>query len=1032
MNPSGWSIRKPLPAMLLFVALCIGGLAGLGALPVTELPVVETPVIAIDAQLPGAPAGQLEREVTRVIEEAVGGTGRVRHVLSQVTEGQSHTTVEFEPERSRQDALGAVREAVAGVRSRLPPGMRDPVVRADGTENLLYTFVVSSARLDAVDLTRFVDTDLTRALSAVPGVGSVKRQGGAAREIDVALDPLALQAMRIGAGEAAAQVAGLLETAQAGRAGLDGGGPPLHWRAPAASVAALGDASLSLKDGRGVRLADIACVRDTVATPRELALLDGRPVIGVQVMQRGDADETRIARGIGQAIAGLRATHPEVAIATFTDNVAPVDEVYRHAMRALYEGCALAIVVVWLFLRDWRATLVSAVALPLSVVPTFLALAWFGFSLNQLTLLALILVIGVLVDDAIVEVENIARHLSLGKSPRQAALDATEEIGMAVIATSLTLVAVFLPTSFMTGTVGRYFRQFGWTAAIAVLVSLLVARLLTPALAARYLRAAPPARPEGFWMRRYLAGVGWCLAHPLRCALGGMAFVLVSIAALAALPKMFFPQQDRTEIVVDVAVDPGSGLAAARDAAEAVRHAIRGIAGIASVYATIGDASSSGGAETAKLTIALLPRPARTLTQTQIEDAFRARFAGVAGARVTIDDTQAARSTAVVLAGRDGETLERAARDVERAIRAAPGLGYVSTSSGASRPTLEIAVDAARAAALGVSTEAAARAIVAATGAGEAAGLPQLNLSSWRVPVRVHLGAPPGAGATPLDGLSVPGANGDVPLASVARVLRGSEPGRIERRDGERVVTLDVSLNGRSPDDVAAQLDALPALQRLPAGVDRGVGDDSRSLSDLFGGFYQAMLFGLICIYAILVLLFGGFVLPVTVLAALPLSLGGAAAALALLPGQGLSLASLVGILMLMGLSSKNAILLVEHVQIARRRPGVQRTEAIVDACRKRARPIVMTTLAMIAGLLPLAIDVRGDAFRSSMAVTVIGGLLSSTLLSLLLVPVAFAMLDGLQSRLSRRTSRARRRTQTVDEADPQAEMEGKTKAERA
>ncbi|MDN7741194.1 MULTISPECIES: efflux RND transporter permease subunit [Burkholderia] len=1004
MNVSARSIRRPLPAVLLFLALCIGGLVGFGSLPVTELPVVEIPQIVVDAQWPGTPAGQVERELTRVIEQAVAGTGRVRHVLSQVSEGQSHTTIEFEPERKRADALDAVRAAVARVRDRLPPGVRDPVVRADGTENLMFLLVVSSTRRDALDLSRFVDTELNRALAAVPGVGSVKRQGGAAREIEVGLDPVALRALHLDAGTVAGQVAGLVEDTQAGRIALDGTERPLQWRASATGVAALADASLSLKEGRAVRLADLASVRDTAARPTELALLDGRPVIGVQVMQREDADETRAARGVQAAVAALRAAHPDIAIDTFTDNVAPVDEVYRHAMRALYEGCALAVVVVWLFLRDWRATLVSAAALPLSVVPTFLVLAWLGFSLNQLTMLALILVIGVLVDDAIVEVENIARHLAMGKSPRQAAFDAAEEIGMAVIATSLTLVAVFLPTSFMTGTVGRYFMQFGWTAAAAVLVSLGVARLLTPAMAARYLRPAAHAPREGRLMARYLKAVNWCLGHPWRCAAGGLVFVLASVAALAALPQSFFPQEDGTQIIVDVASDPGSGLAATREAAEAARRASAGIDEIASVYTTVGAAGDAGAADTARLTLALKPLAERKRSQTEIEELLRRRFALVPGARVTIDDSRAARSTAVVLAGRDGAALDAAAREVERAIRLAPGLGYVSSAAGSPRPTLAIAVDSARAAALGVSVDTAARAIRAATGGGEAADLPQLNLAGTRVPVRVALATQAGGAdaASLLAGLSIPGANGELPLASVARVLRASEAGRIERRDGERVVTLDVALNGRPLDQVAAQLDTLPALQRLPAGVHRGLGNDAQSLAELFGGFYQAMLFGLICIYAILVLLFGGFVLPATVLVALPLSLGGAAAALALLPGLGLSLASLVGVLMLMGLSTKNAILLVEHVQIARRGSDISRAEAIVDACRKRARPIVMTTLAMMAGLLPLALDMRGDAFRSSMAVTVIGGLVSSTLLSLLLVPVAFMLLDRGQARLAR------------------------------
>lgn len=1002
MNVSAWSIHKPLPAVLLFVVLCAGGLAGFNALPVTELPTVKAPVIAIDAQLPDAPAEQVEREVTRVIEQAAGGTGGVKHVLSQVTEGQSHTTVEFEPDRTQRDALDAVRAAVARIRNRLPPGTRDPVVRADGLENVLFTFVVSSTRLDPVDLSHFVDVQMNRALTAVPGVGTVKRQGGVEREIDVELDPVMLRTMRLAADDVAAQIAGLVADGLAGRVQVDGGARPIQLRGAVTSVATLRDASLSLKDGRNVRVADVATVRDTTAPARELALLDGQPVIGVQVTQRDEADETRTAQGIAQAIATLRDAHPEVVVQTFADNVAPIDDVYRHAMRALYEGCVLAVVVVWLFLRDWRATLVSAVALPLSVVPTFLALACFGFSLNQLTLLALILVIGVLVDDAIVEVENIARHLSQGKSPIRAAIDAAEEIGMAVIATSLTLVAVFLPTAFMTGTVGRYFRQFGWTAATAVLASLLVARLLTPAMAAHYLRGAPPARPESALMRRYLLCVRWCIARPWRCAFGGLVFVIVSVAGLAMLPQSFFPAQDRTEIVVDIATDPGSGVLMTRSAVEAVQHAVHGIREIRAVYATVGDAAAPDSADTAQMTIALIPRAERTRTQTQIEADLRARFATVAGARVTIDDTAAARSTAVVLAGRDGDALEQAALALERAIRAAPGLGYVTSSTGPRRPTLNVVLDGPRAAALGVAPAAATRAIRLATDGGEAAALPQLNLPSWRVPVRVRVGAAARDGNYDgmLDRLSVPGAAGDVPLASVARVLRGSEPGRIERRDGERVVTLDVALNGRAPDAVSAQLNALPELSRLPAGVHQGVGNDAQQLSDLFGGFFQAMLFGLICIYAILVLLFGGFVLPAVVLAALPLSLGGAALALGLLPGEGLSLASLVGILMLMGLSTKNAILLVQHVQVARRPPKTSRADAIVDACRKRSRPIVMTTLAMMAGLLPLAIDVRGDAFRSAMAVTVIGGLLTSTLLSLLLVPVAFVMLDSLQSRL--------------------------------
>ncbi|KVU10994.1 hypothetical protein WK62_04300 [Burkholderia ubonensis] len=1006
MNFLEWSVRRPLPTILLFALLCIGGALGFRALPVAELPSVDAPVIAIDASLPGATPSQLERDVTRPIEQGLTGIGAVKRVLSQVKDGRSHTTVQFALEADPRDALERVRAAVARMRGRLPPDMPEPVVAQERVERVLLVYAVSSARLDEVDLSWFVDSTLGKALLAVPGVARVERQGGVDRQIDVALNPVALQGLRIDAGDVAKQVRARLADAPAARVDIDGRAQSVRMAQAGTGVAALGALELSLGDGRRAALADLATLRDATASPTQRALLDGRPVIGVQVMQAPGADEVRVAQGVRVAIERLRRAHPDVDVRGVADYVAPIQHVFDGAMRALLEGCVLAVVIVWLFLRDWRATLVSASALPLSILPAFLAMAWLGFSLNQLTMLALILVIGVLVDDAIVEVENIARHLGDGKPPLVAALDGAREIGVAVIATSLTLVAVFLPTAFMNGVIGRYFKQFGWTAAAAVLASLAVARLLTPMMAAYGLRRAPPPHGESRAMRGYLACVRWCVARPGRCLLVGAAFVVASLMALAALPKAFLPAQDRAEIVVGMQAPPGSDLDATRAAVEAARRSVAGMAEIASVYATIGERGASGGAtDAAVLTFALTPPGARARSQPQVEAELARRFAAVPGVRFTVGDKQTDKMMSIVLSSRDGAVLDETARRVERALRAAPGLGAVGSTAAARRPALGVVLDGPRAAALGVTREAAADALRIATAGDTPERLPRLDVGGRQVPVRVHA-ANAALGADDwLGWLPVPGRDGSVPLASVARLVEDSEPAQIDRRDGERYVTLDVGLAGRPLGDVIAQVDALPALRDLPAGVRRGASGDAESLDELFGGFYYAMLFGLASVYAILVLLFGGFVLPATVLVALPLSLGGAAAMLAA-SGLSLSLASLVGLLMLMGLCTKNSILLVQYVLVARERQRLSRVDAIVDACRKRVRPIAMTTFAMMGGLLPLAFDPQGDVFRSAMAITVIGGLVTSTALSLLLVPVAFVVLDALQARMAKRFMR--------------------------
>jgi len=1028
LNISAWSIRRPLPAILLFVCLCIGGLVGFRVLGVTDMPEFEVPVVSISATLPGASPSQLESEVTGKLENSVASLGSVKSLVSTISGDTSSTTVEFELGQDPRDALERVRAAVGRTRAQLPAALEAPVVAPVTLPNTLLTYAVSSQRMDAQDLSWWVDNQLTRTLSAVPGVGRVERVGGVEREIHIDLDAVRLRALKITAAQVSQQLRALLARDPAGKLrSADGGDLPVLLADRATSLQQIAALQLPLGDGHTVTLGELGKVKDTIAPQRQIALFNGKEVIAVRVYRAPGRDEVSTAAGVRAAMAAVSDANPQLRIALLNDHARPIRQVLDNVMRALYEGCLLAVVVVWLFLRDWRATAVAALALPLSILPTFAAMALLGFTLNQLTLLALVLVIGVLVDDAIVEVENITRHLQSGKAPREAATDASGEIGIAVIATSLTLVAVFLPTAFMGGYIGKYFKEFGWTVALSVLASLLVARLLTPMLAAYMLRRAPHPRTwheqaaprlQGALLRRYLRGVEACLTRPRITLLAGAAFCFGSMLLLGALPKSFIPADDRSRIVLDMTTAPGSGLDTERNAAEAARRAASGVREIVSSYATIGAAGAGDAAaepHAATLSFVLQPLDQRQRSQAQIEADLRQRLASVPGTRFSSAAEESGKTASLVLSSDDPALLERTAREVEQQMRGLPHLGSVSSSASALRPELIVKPDEARAAALGVTEQALEEALRVSLEGDYLANLPSLQLPARQVPIRVQVAALDSSGASSgtdwpdlFGQLLVPGRNGNVPLANVAELTSGSEPVRIDRQDRRRSVTLNAEIGNRPLGDVVAAIDRLPAVRHLPVGVQRAASGDARSLADLFGSFAYAMSFGILSIYLMLVLLFGGFMVPVTILVALPLSLGGAAAAL-LCMRLDLSLASLIGILMLMGISTKNSILLVEYVVAARRAGQMSRAEAIRDACRKRVRPIVMTTFAMLAGMLPLALESRGDGFRTAMAVTVAGGLITSTLLSLFLVPAAYVAFDDLQHWLRGRFAAAAR-----------------------
>jgi preprotein translocase subunit SecF len=1004
MNVSAWSIRNPVPSLVLFVLLSLAGLLAFKSMKVQNFPDLDLPTIIVTAALPGAAPGQMETEVARKIENAVVSVQGLKNIYTKVQDGAVVITCEFRIEKPVQEALDEIRSAVNGVRGELPSDMLEPSIRKlDFAGTPVLAFTISSPNLDAEGLSWFVDQTVTRRLLSVKGVGAVSRVGGVQREVAISLDPVRMQALRISAADVSRQLKQVQSESAGGRTDLGGSEQPMRTLATVGSAAELADLELSVGQGGRIRLRDIAEVSDTIAERRSAAYLNGKPVVGFEISRSRGASEVEVGAAVQKALTELRANHPDVDIVNAFDFVTPVEEEYQASLVLLYEGAILAVLVVWLFLRDLRATFVSAVALPLSVIPAFIGMWYLGFSINVISLLALSLVVGILVDDAIVEVENIERHLHMGKTPFKAAMEAADEIGLAVIATTFTLVAVFLPTAFMSGVPGKFFKQFGWTAALAVFASLVVARMLTPMMAAYMLKATNKPAPEPFWMPRYLQTVRWCLNHRFWTALGAGAFFIGSLALIPLLPTGFIPPDDNSQTQVYLELPPGTSLAQTQQTAEDVRLRISKIAEIQTVYTTIGGGSAGSDpgmapstAETrmATLTIQLTKRGERP-RKGVIENQLRELLTDIPGVRTRVGLGASGEKYLVMLTGDDPKALQETATGFERDLRTIPGLGSVTSSASLVRQEIAVRPDFARAADLGVTSAAIGDTLRIATVGDYDAALPKLNLAQRQVPIMVKLADSARQDLDLLGRLTVPGSKGPVLLAEVATLEPSGGPAVIDRYNRERNIQFQIELSGKGLGDVKQLVQQLPSVQQLPPGIKLVEVGDAEIMEELFASFALAMLTGILCIYLVLVLLFKSVLHPVTILAALPLSLGGAFVAL-LLAGKSFSMPSLIGLIMLMGVATKNSILLVEYAIVAQRDHGLNRFDALMDACHKRARPIVMTTIAMGAGMLPIAAGWGSSdgSFRSPMAVSVIGGLITSTFLSLLVIPAVYLYVD--------------------------------------
>jgi hydrophobe/amphiphile efflux-1 (HAE1) family protein len=999
-NISAWAIRQPIPSLVLFLVLIVLGLRSFNNLAITRFPNIDIPIVTVNIAQSGAAPIELETQVTKRVEDAIAGVTNIKHIRSAITDGSSATTVEFLLGTNTDRAVNDVKDAVAKVRQELPRTIEEPIIQRLDIEGLpILVYAASAPSMTLEELSWFIDDTAARRLQGVRGVAQVARVGGVKREIRVSLNPERLLALGITAGEVNQQLRATNTNLAGGRGEIGGAEQSIRALASAGSMERLASTSITLPGGRKVRLDQLGQVSDAAQERRTFAKLDGRDVVAFTVTRAKGESDARVAERVDEVVAKLAATTPRVTFEKIDSTVDFTIGNYHSAMHTLIEGAALAVLVVLLFLGDLRATIISAIALPLSVFPTFWAMEALGFSLNMVTLLAITLVTGILVDDAIVEIENIVRHMRMGKSAYRAALEAADEIGLAVIAITLTIVAVFAPVSFMGGIAGQYFRQFGLTVAAAVLISLLVARLVTPMLAAYFLRAHEARDREGFLMRSYMRLIGWSVRRRYSTLILGLLVFTLSIWSVGLLPSGFLPAQDAGRSLFAIELPPGAQLGDTEVITQRAANIMGRRPEIRSIFVDGGRilGATGGTEEVRKATIVVhyTPREERTLTQRQLEQAISADLKEIPDIRSWVLQENGQRTFSIEVTGTDNQKVIETAAQLTSEIRTVPFLANAVNGASLDRPEIQIKPRPVIAAELGVSTESLSDVIRIATLGDADANLAKFNAPGRQVPIRVQLDEQARASLQTLQNLKVKTGRGDpVPLITVADVTMGKGPSSIERYDRLRRVAIGADLVGT--DALGEALGAvyqLPSPKNLPPGVMLRESGDVEVMSETFQSFGLAMGAGVMMVYSVLVILFGSFLQPITILLSLPLSFGGVIFAL-LLTGRPISLPVFIGFLMLMGIVTKNAIMLVDFAVVEMRR-GIPRTTAIVDAGSKRARPIIMTTIAMAGGMFPSALALgAGGEFRSPMAIAVIGGLLMSTVLSLLFVPAFFMVMD--------------------------------------
>jgi HAE1 family hydrophobic/amphiphilic exporter-1 len=999
---SAWGIRNPIPVAVLFIGAVLAGVVCYLGLPIKNYPNIEFPIVQVTVTRSGAAPVDMESQITRPVENAMAGLSNVDTIFSQVSQGSTITQIEFQLGQDPQKVADDVRSKVDQIRNTLPRDIDPPIVeRRDFDDQAIITYAVSAPAMSVSDLSWFIDNTMARALQASPGVGQIKRTGGVDREINVIVDPARLAAQGVTAAQVNAAVSTVNVDSPGGRVAIGGREQTLRVLGAAVNVAQIRALTIPTADGRFARLSDVADVGDGTAEPRAFALLDGRPVVGFNVFKTKTASEVETEDGVDATLKKIEAANPGVQVRKILSHVDHTRASYQATLHTLLEGVVLAAFVVWLFLRDWRATAITAVAMPVSLIPTFAVMRLAGFSLNTVTLLGLTLVIGILVDDAIVEIENIEKRVRSGMRPYEAAMEGADQIGLAVVATTFAIVAVFLPVGFMAGISGQFFREFGLTVSVAVLFSLVVARLLTPLLAAYFLRSRPP-RPPPTLPRPYVLALTWALDHRIMALVAGGLIFLASALAFMPLKKGLLPEGDPNYMYIDIEGPPGATLADMGAITARLDALLARQPETAAVFADVGGDSVSSGYVVAVL------KPHRKAAVGQIRDRLRPLLREIPDTRLTFDTSGfGAAGVQVILTSESGEGLDEAALTLERQMRTLKGIADPRLATPPSAPEMVVRPRADEAARLGVSADALASATRVATLGDIDANVAKLDEGERRIPIRVRLAVKDRSELSAIRDLRLPtAAGGFTTVGSVADVWFQAGPALITRFARKRNLIVIADTTGSTQiGDAQASVDKLPIMRHLPPGVGLAAEGQEQASAELYGGFIIAIVSAIGLVYAVMVLLFRGFFKPVVILAALPTAIGGAFVAL-LITDQPLSIPSMTGFLMLMGLAAKNSILLVEFA-IEREREGLSQRAALMEACRERARPIIMTSVAMMAGMFPTAISLGvGSEFRQPMAVAVIGGLITSTALSLVLIPVVYEFVDDFERWLTPFVSR--------------------------
>ncbi|WP_219894928.1 efflux RND transporter permease subunit [Aquisediminimonas profunda] len=1002
-NISAWCIRNPVPPIVLFIALLLAGVVSFSRLDVNDNPDIEFPAAMVVIVQPGAAPPELEKQVTQIVEASLRSINGVEEINSSVREGTSSTFVQFALGTDIDRGVNDIRDALTKVRSDLPDGILEPQVEREDTSGNPIAYISA----EAVDMTLeqlswYVDDVVIKRLQGIPGMAVVSRGGGVSREIRVILDPARLQSLGITAAQVNAQLRQVNVNAAGGRTEIAGSEQSLRVLGNARDAYQLGDTDIAIGGGRTVKLSSIAEVRDLYGEQRQLGTMDGRQVLSFSIQRAKGASDVKVYEAVQEELAKIHKENPRIKFTELYTSVDYTKAQYKSSLTSMVEGAVLAVLVVFLFLRDRRATLISAIAIPLSAIPTFWFMDLLGFSLNTISMLALSLVAGVLVDDAIVEIENIVRHMRMGKTAYQAAIDAADEIGLAVVATTFSIVAVFLPVGLMPGVSGQFFKNFGFTVVAAVLMSLGVARMITPMVAAYFLKAQGEAsHGEGWLMDNYMKVLRWSLGHRRWIVFAGFLSLVMTGATIASLPFTFQPTLDFDYSSVRVEMVPGSTLKQTRDVTDRIQRMLKEDAPGVKAFADVNPAKAS--------VYLRLPHE-RDYTSDQFEKQWAKRFQEIPDARVTFQSQNggfSGRDITITLGGSDPDKLLATARKITEQMNDVKEIVAPRINGDLQRPEITIKPRSDLAASMGVTTAALSQTIRIATIGDIDQNSAKFSLSDRQVPIRVALSEDSRRSLATVENLPVPtSTGGSVPLKTVAEISFGAGPTTIQRTNQNRRISIGADL-AVNPDtgkpyvtsEANKKIDALPAMANLPSGVTRLTLGQAKWQEEMVKNFLIALITGVSSVFAVLVLLYRRFIPPLVNMGSLLLAPLGGVLALKL-AGMPISMPVLIGMLMLFGIVAKNSILLVDFA-LEEMDKGVDKFTAIMDAGHKRAQPIVMTTVAMVAGMIPTAAALSGDgSFSQPMGITVIGGLIVSTLLTLLIVPATFSLAVGAEARI--------------------------------